>query len=39
MIIDASGVGEMDLSALGVIDEMVAEMHKQQVEVFIAAAR
>jgi len=39
VIIDVSGVGDMDLSALSVVDEMVAEMHKQQVKVFIAAAR
>ncbi|GAB5037368.1 sulfate transporter [Nannochloropsis oceanica] len=38
VIIDVSGVGDMDLSALSVVDEMVAEMHKQQVKVFIAAA-
>ena len=38
VIIDASGVVEMDLAALCVIDELVTEMQKQQVEVYIAAA-
>ncbi|GAB5037369.1 sulfate transporter [Nannochloropsis oceanica] len=38
VIIDASGVLEMDLSALAVIDELVSEMQKQKVEVFIASA-
>ena len=38
VIIDASGVLEMDLSALAVIDELISEMHKQEVEVFIASA-
>jgi len=31
VIIDASGVLEMDLSALAVIDELVSEMQKQKV--------
>ena len=31
VIIDASGVLEMDLSALAVIDELASEMQKQQV--------
>ena len=38
VIIDASGVVETDLSALAVIDELVTEMGKQDVEVFIASA-
>jgi anti-anti-sigma regulatory factor len=38
VIIDASGVLEVDLSALAVIDEMVAEMQRQDIEVFIASA-
>jgi MFS superfamily sulfate permease-like transporter len=38
VIIDASGVMEVDLSALAVIDELVTEMGKQGVDVFIASA-
>lgn len=38
VIIDAAGVPEVDLSALFVIDELVTEMAKQGVEVFIAGA-
>lgn len=38
VIIDAAGVADVDLSALAVIDELVSEMGKQDVEVFIAAA-
>ena len=38
VIIDAAGVVDVDLAALAVIDEVVTEMGKQDVEVFIASA-
>ena len=38
VIIDASGVSDVDLSALAVIDEVVSEMAKQEVDVFLASA-
>ena len=37
MIIDGSGVVEMDLAALAVIDELVTELAEQKVEVFLAS--
>jgi MFS superfamily sulfate permease-like transporter len=38
VVIDANGVVDMDLSALAVIDDLVAEVGKQHVQVFFAGA-
>jgi len=38
VIIDASGVLQLDLSALAVIDELLTEMKKQGIDVYMAAA-